>query len=84
MNTGIDWAGDMFLALVAVFSLIVGWIGGMLHMRANYLGLLKSERLEKRRMTRWAERREKDARMTGFVVGYREGSRAYPNGMERK
>jgi len=84
MYTNIDWAGTMFLALIAILALIVGWIGGMLHMRANYLGLLKAERVEKKRMTRWAEKRARDERYLGYAVGYREGSRAYPNGMERE
>ena len=82
--TGIDWAGDMFLMLIAIGGFAFGWIMGMLHMRANYLSLLKADRIEKKRMTRRAERREKEARMTGFVVGYREGSRVYPRGMLRE
>lgn len=82
--TGIDWTGDLFLTVVGLGCFILGWIGGMLHMRANYLGLLKAERVEKKRMTRWAEKRARDERYLGYAVGYREGSRAYPNGMERE
>lgn len=83
MITGIDWAGDLFLALFGVSCFIVGWIGGMLHMRNNYLSLLRADRIEKRRMGRMAEQRAKQERLMGYVVGYREGSRAFPNGMER-
>lgn len=83
MMTGIDWTGDLFLAVVGITCLVIGWIGGMLHMRANYLSLLRADRVEKKRMGRMAEQRAKQERMMGYVVGYREGSRVYPNGMER-
>lgn len=83
MMTNIDWTGDMFLALVGVACFILGWIGGMMHMRANYLSLLRADRVEKRRMGRMAEQRAKQERLMGYVVGYREGSRVYPRGMER-
>lgn len=56
--------------------LLVGWIGGMLHIRSNYLSLLRQERKRSDRAMRYAREREWDAMRTGYAVGYREGQRA--------
>ena len=44
----------LFLILLPVYGL--GWIGGMLHMRSNYLKLLNAERRDKRQILRYARK----------------------------
>lgn len=48
-----DLYGAMILFLILLPAFGLGWIGGMLHMRRNYLHLLNAERREKRHMMRY-------------------------------
>ena len=71
----IDFRGAVMLALMALPFVGIGYVLGMLHMRSNYLGLLKKAQVENTRQQRWARANAEHQRHIGFAVGYREGRR---------
>lgn len=73
----IDFRGVVILGLMMLPFFVIGFFLGMLHMRENYLRLLRQARVETRRAERSAEGRENKARYIGYAVGYREGSRQH-------
>lgn len=61
--------------LLILLAAVAGFVCGMLFMRANYLRLLRQERINTGRAIRYSEVRANKERMIGYAVGYREGSR---------
>lgn len=53
----------------------IGFACGMLHMRKNYLGLLRRMDVGARMAIRHAGQQAREQRYLGYAVGYREGSR---------
>lgn len=67
---------DFFLGfLCSLPFFMIGFVAGMLHMRANYLDLLRRAEITNNRNLRFAESQIRDQRYLGYFVGYREGSR---------
>ena len=70
-----DLYGCLMFALMMLPFFAVGYIAGMLHMRKNYLDLLRKAEIANNRNMRFAENQIRDQRYLGYFVGYREGSR---------
>lgn len=70
-----DLYGAVMVLLIGLPFAVIGWVGGMLTMRKNYLNLLRGARVETHRVLRYAEQRAKNERYLGYAVGYREGAR---------
>ena len=70
-----DFQGLVILGLIVLPFFVIGYGCGMLHMRANYLALLRQARIENTRQQRWARQNAEHQRHIGFAVGYREGQR---------
>lgn len=71
-----DFQGVVILGLIVLPFFVIGYACGMLHMRRNYLNLLRWERIEKARAERYARINAEKQRHVGFAVGFREGKRS--------
>ena len=71
-----DLTGGVILFLILLPAFGIGWIGGMLHMRKNYLGLLRRLDVSNRMAIRHAGQQAREQRYLGYAVGYREGRRS--------
>lgn len=69
--------GAVILFLIMLPAAVIGYIAGMVHMRRNYLAMLRSERAEKRKILRRADQAARAAREMGREEGYWEGRAEY-------
>lgn len=73
------WVDFVLGFLCSLPFFCIGFVAGMLHMRANYLdvidSLMRKTEISNNRTLRFAERQIRDNRYLGYFVGYREGSR---------
>ena len=74
MLGNIDFCGAVILGLIMLPFIGVGYVLGMLHMRQNYLELLRRARVDTARAVRYGRQDAEKQRHVGFAVGYRMGS----------
>ena len=74
MFGNIDFSGAVLIALMSLPFLGIGYAMGALHMRENYLRLLRLARIETHRAIRNGRQDAEKQRHVGFAVGYRMGS----------
>lgn len=71
----IDFQGAVLIALMALPFVGIGYVMGMLHMRRNYLELLRRARTDTARAIRYGRQDAEKQRHIGFAIGFREGTR---------
>ena len=68
--------GEYTLLMLCTLPFVgIGFVAGMLFMRANYLNLLRKAEKEKQKAMRYVEQRARNERYLGYAVGLREGQR---------
>lgn len=58
-----------------LLAALIGYALGCMHMRGNYLHLLRRAQIEKARAMRYVETRATHERYLGYAVGFRDGAR---------
>ena len=71
----LDFRGAVIFGLLVLPFIGIGYVLGMMHMRQNYLQLLRRARVETSRALRHGRIDAEKQRHVGFAVGFREGSR---------
>lgn len=71
-----DLQGGVILGLIMLPAFGIGFVCGMVHMRKNYLGLLRRMDVSNRMAIRHAGQQAREQRYLGYAVGYREGKRS--------
>lgn len=70
-----DFRGAVILGLIVLPFIGIGYVLGMLHMRRNYLELLRRARVDTTRAIRYGRLDAEKQRHVGFAAGYRMGSK---------